>query len=314
MRLGLFSITRPDFCHLGQHFFLAAMMGGALSLAGCGKQGVPGVPVAQVNGKVITEYHLETELQQAISAEGNGTRSGALQALIDRQLLQDEALRRRLDRDPYVSSAIESAKAQILAQAYLRSQLAYVAAPTREEMQAYFNRNPEKFAQRKVFHLKQITLASADLTGELKAAMDQARSIEDMAAWLDGRRIAYALGRQIRSSADVPAAMLEKMRDLQAGQLLAMREGNEAYLLAITSVEESPVSFEVALPQIERNLLEERGRQRGDAELARLQASAKVAFQNTKNSGLIASKYVDELQATARMASTTPQIRQRNTQ
>lgn len=270
--------------------------------------------VAQVNDKVITDYQLDRQLQHAAQGQSSPSRSGALQALIDRQLLQDEALRNSLDHDPHVLSAIEDAKAQILAQAYLHSRLAYVAVPSREEMHAYFNRHPEKFSKRKLFHLKEIVLPSSELSGELKAVMDQARSLEDIAAWLDGRRITYTLARQIRSSADMPEALLVRMQDLQAGQMVAVREEGHASLLAIVSLQESPLSFETALPEIERILLSDKGRQQGDAALARLRASARVAYQPDKSAESLASTHGSAMQAASRMSAAESDARRGTTQ
>lgn len=315
LRFGLFSKTRPCACILGRKLSMLAMAGLSLCLASCGKQDLPGVAVAQVNDRVITDYQLDRELQLAAHEQGSPTRSGALQTLIDRQLLQDEALRNSLDRDPHVLSAIENAKAQILAQAYLHSRRAYISAPSREELQAYFNRHPEKFSKRKLFHLKEIVLPSSELSGELKSVMDQARSLEDVAAWLDGRRIVYTLARQTRSSADMPEALLARMQDLQAGQMVAVREGDNASLLVIASLQESPLSFETAIPEIERILLEERGRQQGDAALARLRARAQVVYQPDKIAESLASKqHSNALQAVSGMSAAESESRRGTTQ
>ena len=265
---------------------MLVLAGLSLCLGACGEPDLPGHPIVQVNGKVITDYQLDGELQRPPSGASETGRAGALQTLIDRHLLQDEALRNGLDRDPHVVEALENARAQILAQAYLQSRIAYVEAPTREEIRTYFDRHPDRFSNRKLFHLKEITLPSSQLTGELKAVMDQARSLDDMAAWLDGRRIDYTVGRQVRSSADMPEAMLNRIRDLQAGQMLIVREGEDASLLAIASVQQHPLSIEAAAPQIERLLLDEKSRRRGDAELARLRAGARVAYQDKRTSPL----------------------------
>ena len=257
---------------------MLALAGLFLGLSACGKPDLPGHPLVQVNGKLITDYQLNSELQETMQNKVVTGRAGVLQALIDRQLLQEEALRIHLDRDPNVKATIENAKAQILAQAYLHSRLAYTPAPSRDEIHAYFNRHPDKFSKRKLFHLKEIALSSSLLTGELKAVMDQARSLDDIAAWLDGRRMVYALGRQVRSSADLPEAVLARMRDLQVGQMVIFREGDTASVLAIASVQEDSLTFEAAAPQIERILHDEKSRRQGETELTRLRAGAKLAY------------------------------------
>jgi len=250
----------------------------AVSLGACSRRDLPGASVATVNGKTITDYQISSELAHAGTEPADVSRTKALQSLIDRQLLQSEALRNSIDRDPNVVSAIENAKAQILAQAYLQSRVAYAPAPSSDEISAYFSRHPEQFSKHKLFYLKEIVLPSSQLSGELKAVMDQSRSLDDVAAWLEGRRILYMQGRQTRSSADMPEALLARMQGLQAGQILVVREGDNASLLAITDIQESPVTLDAAAPQIRRILLSQKGRELGDAELARLRASAKVEY------------------------------------
>ena len=40
--------------------------------------------------------------------------------------------------------------------------------------------------------MRELMIASADMNDELKAAMDSAKSLEDVAAWLDANKVKYA--------------------------------------------------------------------------------------------------------------------------
>ena len=44
---------------------------------------------------------------------------------------------------------------------------------------------PKKFAHRKQFVMSELVIANTDLTADLKAATDSARSLEEVAAWMD---------------------------------------------------------------------------------------------------------------------------------
>src|SRR5450830_1611478 len=67
--------------------------------------------LVKVNGDDITARQLEAELWSATptsaAAPRPGIRKQALEALIDRQVLLDEALRNKVDRDPKVIQAVE---------------------------------------------------------------------------------------------------------------------------------------------------------------------------------------------------------------
>jgi hypothetical protein len=86
--------------------------------------------------------HVPAQQQEAASKQ-------LLESLIDRQLLQSEAAKEKLDRDPKVVQSIERAKALIIAQAYLQKHVAAPAKPTPAEINEYYSKNPLFFAGRK---------------------------------------------------------------------------------------------------------------------------------------------------------------------
>ncbi|TCS39261.1 EpsD family peptidyl-prolyl cis-trans isomerase [Paucimonas lemoignei] len=248
------------------------------TLIGCSSE-FRGEPVAMVNGKAITQLQLGEELGQLnVAANDDIEKTKALQGLIDRELLRAEAVRNRIDKDPHVAAALENARTQILAQAYLQSRVAYARVPSRDEVRAYFESHPEKFAGRKQFHVKELTLAPDAITTELKSAMDDARTLDDMAAWLDGRRIGYGKNARALNTTDLPAQVQAKMREMKPGQIFLSQDGANASVMAIIDIQDSPMSLEAATPHIERMLLERQGTRLGESELTRLRASARVEY------------------------------------
>jgi len=105
----------------------------AVGLSACGgKEKRVGQALASVNGEEITVLQLNDELQHAnVPAVQQETASKQLlESLIDRQLLQNEAVKDKIDRDPKVVQAIERAKALIIAQAYMQKRIGAIAKPT----------------------------------------------------------------------------------------------------------------------------------------------------------------------------------------
>ena len=100
-------------------------------LASCGgsKDKIASQSLAQVNDSDITVLQLNEEFvrSKVPEAQKEAATKQLLEALIDRQLLQSEALRDKVDRDPQVVQAIERAKSQILTQAYLQKRLINLA-------------------------------------------------------------------------------------------------------------------------------------------------------------------------------------------
>lgn len=255
----------------------------AAGLSACGdKDKKPGQSLASVNGKEITILQLNEELQRAgvQSSQQAAASKQLLESLIDRQLLQNEAEKEKVDRDPKVMQAIERAKALIVAQAYMQKRIGAAVRPSKPEVEAYFTQNPQFFTQRKQFDMRQLILPTSALNDELKAVIDGAKSLEDVAQWLDGHKVAYARSQVSRTSADLAPELSSKLASMAKGQLFIVREGERSLLVSLADVKDSPVGLDAATPQIEQFLANKKSKDAADAELKRLRASAKIEYFN----------------------------------
>lgn len=255
----------------------------AAGLSACGdKDKKPGQSLASVNGKEITILQLNEELQRAgaQSSQQAAASKQLLESLIDRQLLQNEAEKEKVDRDPKVMQAIERAKALIVAQAYMQKRIGAAVRPSKSEVEAYFTQNPQFFTQRKQFDMRQLILPTSALNDELKAVIDGAKSLEDVAQWLDGHKVAYARSQVSRTSADLAPELSSKLASMAKGQLFIVREGERSLLVSLADVKDSPVGLDAATPQIEQFLANKKSKDAADAELKRLRASAKIEYFN----------------------------------
>jgi peptidyl-prolyl cis-trans isomerase C len=263
----------------------AALILAAAGLSACGdksREAKPGQAIASVNGKEITVLQLNEELQRAgvVPAQQDAASKQLLQALIDRQLLQGEAVKEKLDRDPNVMQAIERAKAMIVAQAYLQKRVGSQAKPTAAEVEEYFNKHPEFFSRRKQFTLNELIIPSRDLTADVKAMVDGAKSLEQAALGLDANKVKFVRTQVARSTADLAPQVSAKLLAMAKGQLFLVREGERSMLISIAEVRDAPVTLEVASEQIAQFLASRKSKEATAAELARLRAGAKIEYLN----------------------------------
>ena len=257
----------------------------AAALAGCGdreKESKPGQALASVNGEEITVLQLNEEIQRAgvPAARQQEASKQLLQALIDRQLLASAAAQEKLDRDPKVVQAIERARALIVAQAYMQKRLANIARPTPAEVEEYFDKHPEFFSKRKQLQMDQLVLAAKDLTPETRAAADAAKSLEEVAVWLDAHKVKYGRAQVTRSTSDLNPELSKKLLGMPKNQLFSVREGERAMLLTVADVRDAPVPLEVAAPQIEKFLMTNKNKELAAAEVERLRQHAKIEYLN----------------------------------
>lgn len=263
----------------------AALILVAASLSACGekaKEKKPGQALASVNGEEVTVLQLNEELQRAgvQPAQQDAASKQLLQVLIDRQLLQEAAAKENLDRDPKVMQAIDRARSLIIAQAYLQKRIGTPAKPTPTEVETYYNEHPQFFSNRKQFSMNELVVAANDLTPELRAAADSAKSLEEVAVWLDAHKIRYGRTQVTRSTADVPPQLSSKLLGMPKGQLFVVKEGQRAMFISVAEVKDAPVSLQVAQAQIEQFLMKKKNQELASSELQRLRTDAKIEYLN----------------------------------
>jgi peptidyl-prolyl cis-trans isomerase C len=275
-----------------QTLFGALALVAVVSLPACDNQASKEVkvgralPLVKVNDVEITMLQPTDDLAPAEgrpTATNEAVNKQLLEMLIDRQLLQEEAMRIKLDRDPQVIQAIDRAKTQILAEAYLQSKFATIGTASRAEVDAYFRAHPELFTRRKLFFMKELVVATKDFSAQLKARLDSAKSIEQVAAWLDKNQVHYKRTQLSRSTADLAPEMITKLQTMRRNQLFVIKAGEYSMLDAIYDVKPSPITAEVAAPQIELYLRNRKRKEIGDVELGRLRTLAKVEYLNKKH-------------------------------
>jgi peptidyl-prolyl cis-trans isomerase C len=260
---------------------LSVMLIAALGLSACGnKEKKAGQSIAVVNGEEITQRQLNDELQRANvpAAQTEAASKQLLEALVDRQLLLSEAAKDKTDRDPMVMQNIERAKAQIIAQAYMQKKLAAVAKPSKTEIEEYFNKNPQFFAARKVFEMKQLQMAAKDVNDEVKKMLDVAKTLDEVAAFLTEKKIQFGRGQMSRSGSDLPEQMTSKLVAMPKDQLFMVNEGAVTTLLQVVEMKDAPVALEAAKNQIEQFLLNKKNKEASEAEIKRLRAAGKIEY------------------------------------
>lgn len=262
-----------------RHLCVIATM--CIGLAACGKDDPSSVPVVKVNGQAVTAAEVISALWQENGHLWEaGTRDQVVGGLIDRKLLQAEALRNKLDRDPTVVLAMENAKATILAQAYLQSRAANVVKPTRSEVASYFQKHSEYFLKQKTLDLIEMRFASTQDWVALKTVVENARSLDDVAAWFKGHQIRYTQKNYSRHTADMPPAIQAKFNSLKKGQLMLTTSENGGSVIAIDNIRESPLALDAAAERIEHILLQQRSGELAELELTRLRSIARLEYPN----------------------------------
>ena len=261
---------------------LVALTIGA-SLTGCGDKSndsKASQSLVRVNGKEITVHQLNEELARANiqPAQKDEASKQILNALVDRQLLEQAALKTKVDRDPNVMQTIERAKSQIIAQAYLQGRVASIGKPEKAEIETFYKESPQLFSNRKLVEMEQLLIDSRYVGEEFKSALGGFKTLQEVAVWLDAKGIQYDRGEVARSVAELPPQIAERLKDARRGQLFVIGMGPRTMLVLMNSVKDSPVSLADATPQIEQLLLNKKRKEAGEAAVAKLRSEANIEY------------------------------------
>lgn len=258
-----------------------------IGLTACGKKDST-APATQVAAKVGSEELSVHQINQVLSRTNTSGASpeavkamsrDVLEKLIDQQLAVTKAIDSKLDRTPETVAAIETAKRDILARAYLQKVAAAQPKPTAEEAQKYYAEHPQLFSQRRIFNIQEIVApASPGLAEQLRSMAASGKSMEDVAAFLKAKDIKFNGGSASRPAEQIPLEILTKVHVLKDGQNLVLDSPKSVTYLRLASSQASPVDQATALPRIDQFLTNQRASEAIAADMKQLRASTTITY------------------------------------
>src|SRR6202012_920981 len=127
------------------------------------------ITVDQINYRLQRERGLRPEQQEAASHK-------SLEQLMDEQLLVEKAEKIKMDTQPGAQQALDAARREVLARAYVEQAAQTVPTPTDAAMHAYFDNNDALFSHRRVYVLQEyLARIPADKIPALRAMVEGGR-------------------------------------------------------------------------------------------------------------------------------------------
>jgi EpsD family peptidyl-prolyl cis-trans isomerase len=199
--------------------------------------------------------------------------------VIDRELLVQTALEAGLERDPQVAADIDNARREVLAQAYVERAARERAAPTRDEVRAFYAENPALFAERRIYRTRELVVSTnPEMIEVLRAEVARAADLDEVAAWLKSRNARTRMATQTQPAEEVPLAFLPQLANLEPGALTVFATPLGASVVQLVYSESAPLAYEQASPLIESFLA---GRKRlavAQDEVKRLRETARIEY------------------------------------
>jgi EpsD family peptidyl-prolyl cis-trans isomerase len=262
-----------------------------LGLAACSGEDTP--KATQVAAKVNDDEITVHQINQALQRLGNVPEGQAQQAqkqlldrLVDQQLLVQQAVENKLDRDPRVVQAIEAARRQILAQAYVERVTGSAVKATPEQVTEFYDKHPELFQERRIYRFAQLAIAApADKHGAIRAKLeeldkqaDKAKILSQLAEWLRAQGLQFRATQATQAAEQLPLEMLPRYHQMNLGDLSFSAAPQGVLVAQLTASQSQPLNKEQATPFIEQFLQNREKVKLSDEEMKRLRAAAKIEY------------------------------------
>lgn len=269
-------------------YLLLLLISSAIVSTGCGKKDEPEAKksetqvVAKVNSDEISIHQVNYQLSrmgQMNEAQSKAAAKQILARLVDQQLLKQQALEAKLDRDPRILQVLESSKNEILAQAYLEQLMSKAAKPSTTEIDTFYSEHPELFENRRVFRLQELVVdVKKDKYAEVESSLKSIKGINEIATWLKDNNYPFTANSNVRAAEQLPLELLKKMQALKVGDVVLVPTERSLNIVHIAASQSAPIARDKATPIIEQYFMNQNKTNLAKKEIADLNAKAKVEF------------------------------------
>ena len=256
----------------------------ALVISACSRdESVPVTQaVAKVNKSEITELQVNQilERQRGLAPEQVDSASQRIvAALVDQEIVYQKARDLKLDRDPRVVQAVESARRELVSRAYLERIAEGAAAPSIEEIRSYFDSKPALFRNRRIYSLQELAVdAPPERRAEIEGRLTTLKSPVELEAYVKEQKLQVRSERSTVPAESLPLALVDRLSAIKPGTGLVVPAPTGLRVIYVSSTQDAPVTLEQARPIIETYLLNERKRVTIEHELQTLRSTASVEY------------------------------------
>ena len=265
------------------------LIAATFTLSACGKKGEAKKSdtqvVAVVNGDEITIHQVNFQLSrmgQMNEAQAKVASKSVLSRLIEMQLLKQQAIDQKLDKNPVLLQALESSKDQMLAQAYLETMMAKAEKPSSAEIDGFYKSHSELFENRRVFRLQELIVTiDKSKYAETEASLKSLGGINNIAIWLKDKNYPFNVNSSVKAAEQLPSDLLKKLQVLKDGEVLILPAPDALHILNISASQTVPISRVKATPIIEQYFMNQNKTNLAKKEMTALNEKAKIEFIGT---------------------------------
>ncbi len=239
---------------------------------------------AIVNDDEITVHQLNAVLQtigntQSVDENGKTVEDKALEVLINQSLIIQDAKAQKLERDPAIMQAIESAKRKVLVDAYIQRNLSLTQEVNQQDVAKYYDEHPELFSNRKLFIYDAVNIVTTPgNTEQIQSIVRDAEDFQLLINELSKKALDYKIVSASKTSENIPRQLLDGLNKLTINDLGFFTLPTGVLVINLKQVIAEPISKEQAAPVIENLLKNERRSSAIEQKVNQLKAKSNIKF------------------------------------
>jgi EpsD family peptidyl-prolyl cis-trans isomerase len=238
--------------------------------------------VAKVNGDEISVHQVNLQLARlgkVSEDQGKQASRQIVSKLVEQQLLNQQALADKMDRDPRILQVMEAAKSEILAQAYLEKLAAKAKKPSDSEISTFYKEHPELFEKRRLFRIQELVVdAPKEKFAEIESGIKDMKDINQIATWLKTNQFQFNANSNVKAAEQLPAGLLQQLQPLNNGEFAIVKSDKAIAVLHLAASQSAPIALDKAKPIIEQYFLNINKATVIKKEVDALKEKAKVEF------------------------------------
>ncbi|NTV70824.1 MAG: peptidyl-prolyl cis-trans isomerase, EpsD family [Azonexaceae bacterium] len=281
---------------------ISAIVLSSLVLGACGDRPPEKKAASQVAAKVnsgeISVHQINFVLQRTPNIPADKAdiaKRQVLESLIDQELAVQQATEAKLERTPNVMQAIESARREILARAFIEQKVAKQAKPSAEEIHKFYSEHPELFANRKIYRIEEVAFAaSPEIIAGVKAQLGSGKStVAEVVTSLKAKGVEVAGGVSVKAAEQLALELLPRLSQVKDGQVQMIENQGRVALITVLASKSEPMDEIKAQPFIENFISNKQKSDAARSTMKELREKAKI-------------EYVGEFVSTAPAAAAAP--------
>lgn len=239
--------------------------------------------VAKVNDAELSVHQLNFSLQgiQETNPEQMAKfRKAALDRLVEQEVIVQDAIDKKVDRDPMVRNQLDAARREILMRNHLQKIGASVATPPDDLIAKYYVDHPELFRERQVYQFTEVVLPRAPANWlEIQKALEPVKTMGEAVEELRKKGISLPVAQNIvRGAEDLPQDMLKNFAKVKDGEVVIYSRSPSIVIGQIVARRTVPVDEAKAKPAIIKFLTNKSQGEMVQSQVRKLMDTAKVAY------------------------------------